>query len=246
MEQVLERTEVTPGQLVMPFYIVCDVSLSMSGDMPQLNEALRGLRDAIVAEPAVDDVARIGVLTFSDSARVESPLAQVSEAQLPHLTDRGGTNYGQAFRKLAETIEADRQRLKQEGYKVYRPCAFFLTDGLPQDGDWFSTFSSTLTLDPNTDQGMKSYPIFVPFGFREADENVLSRLAFPPDKSRWFHANTTSAADALGAIRNIILKTIVTSGQRASSGQAGALAIAAPDAESGISSGESTFGSEFV
>src|SRR3954451_413750 len=129
--------------------------------MPQLNEALTGLRDAIVAEPAVDDLARIGVLTFSDSARVEAPLAQVSETQMPHLSDRGGTNYGAAFQTLAQTIEADRQRLKAEGYKVYRPCAFFLTDGLPQDGTWATSFKSTLTYDSKTGQGMESYPIFV-------------------------------------------------------------------------------------
>lgn len=245
-EQVLEHTGVAEGQLVMPFYIVCDVSLSMTGDMPELNTALRNLRTAIVAEPAVDDVARIAVLTFSSSANVVTPLNKLSEGQMPMLSEQGGTNYGAAFRLLAQTIEEDGRRLKQEGYKPYRPCAFFLTDGEPQDGDWASSFASTLTYDKETGQGMKWHPIFVPFGFRDADEGVLARLAYPPKKSRWFLARTTSAAQALDAIRDIILKTIVSSGQRANNGQAGALALPAPDPGSGVASGASAYESEFM
>jgi uncharacterized protein YegL len=244
LERVEERRDVAEGQLVMPFYIVCDVSFSMTHDMPQLNDALAGLRRAIVAEPAVDDVARIGVLTFSDTARVAADLGQLSEGSLPRLTEEGTTNYGEAFRVLARTIDADRQRLKAEGYRLYRPCAFFLTDGLPTDSDWERAFVDTLTYDPQTQQGMKSFPIFVPIGFRDADESVLKRLAFPPDRSRWFLARTNDVAEALAGIRNIILKTVVTSSNRANTGKAGALAIAEPDPGSAIMSGDSKWGPE--
>ena len=47
------------GQLVMPFYLICDVSYSMLNDMPALNDCLQRLRRAIVAERVVDDVAHI-------------------------------------------------------------------------------------------------------------------------------------------------------------------------------------------
>src|SRR4051794_21597157 len=149
----------------MPFYIVCDVSYSMSGDMGHLNEALQGLHRAIVAEPVVDDVARISVLTFSDGAAVVTPLDQLSGTTLPTLTVQGGTNYGAAFRLLAQTIDADAAELKRQGYKTYRPCAFFLTDGMPGDQGWGASFVSTLTYNKETGQGMKNHPIFVPFGF---------------------------------------------------------------------------------
>src|ERR1700728_2057767 len=144
-ETVRERSEVEEGQIIMPFYLVCDVSASMSGDMPALNEGIRRLRRAIVAQPQVDDVAQIGIITFSTTAQVVLPLSQMSEEQMPTLSAQASTHYGSAFRLLAQTIEQDIARLKAQRLKVYRPCAFFLTDGLPTDGSWLQTFTSTLT-----------------------------------------------------------------------------------------------------
>ncbi len=245
-EQVQEHSGVVEGQLVMPFYIVCDVSYSMSNDMPQLNSLLEGLRNAILAEPAVDDVARISIIAFSDTAEVEAPLEQVSDGALPHLTARSGTNYGAAFRRLAQAIESDRASLKAKGYKVYRPCAFFLTDGEPLDGDWAQTFQATLTYNKTTEQGMKSHPIFVPFGFRDADDAVLSRLAFPPERSKWFLAKATSASEALDGILHIIQNSVISSSRRASGGERGAIEVAEPAAGSGIVSGKSAYDPDFL
>ena len=69
-EQFRERTWAEQGQLVMPFYLVCDVSYSMTNDMVALNEGVRRLRRAIVSEPVVDDVAQIRTTTLSDIAKV--------------------------------------------------------------------------------------------------------------------------------------------------------------------------------
>ena len=240
-EHVEERTQREAGQIVMPFYIVCDVSWSMAADMSTLNEALGDLRQEIVSEPLVDDVARIAILTFSDSAQVVAPLAQVSESGLPTLRDQGGTNYGEAFRTLAQTIEQDRASLKSQGYKIYRPCAFFLTDGEPQDHDYAQTFRSTLTYDSTSGQGMAAHPIFVPFGFRDAREDVLRQLAYPPEKGKWFLARTSNVKEALAAVLDIIMKTVVSSGRRAASGTTGAVQIADPAADANISSGVSEF-----
>lgn len=235
-EQVQERAHTEQGQMVMPFYIICDVSFSMSGDMAALNDALAKLRQTIVSEPVVDDVARIGVLTFADSAEVVVPLAQLSETPMPTLAPKGGTNYGAAFLALAKAIVGDRDDLKRQGYKIYRPCAFFLTDGEPLDGDYEQTFRTTLTK-----AGMDAYPIFVPFGFRDAPEAVLRKLAYPPEKGKWFMARTSDVSQALDAILDIIMKTVITSGQRAASGTDQATQIAEPDPGTDITSGDSEF-----
>ena len=121
--------------LVMPFYVVCDVSWSMFNDIVKLNEGLHQLVRAIRAEPIVDDVARIGVMSFSDTARVVMPLGQTSESTLQDLPLEGGTNYSAAFLALKETIDADIADLKKRGMKMFRPCVFFLSDGLPSMGD---------------------------------------------------------------------------------------------------------------
>ena len=145
-ERVHEHTSVEEGQLVMPFYIICDVSYSMSRDMKDLNDGLERLHRAIVGQPVADDVAQICIMSFSTTAKVLMPLGQMSEGSLPRLTVEGSTNYGAAFRELAHTIERDRAALRSQGFKIYRPCAFFLTDGEPTDRDWHQTFTSTLDL----------------------------------------------------------------------------------------------------
>jgi uncharacterized protein YegL len=75
-----ERASAGEGQMVMPFYIVCNVSYSMSRDMAALNDGVQRLRRSIVAEPLVDDVAHIGIMTFSDTAKVVVPLSQMSSS----------------------------------------------------------------------------------------------------------------------------------------------------------------------
>jgi uncharacterized protein YegL len=218
-ELIREHVAVEPGQLVMPFYLICDVSYSMLHDMPALNDALGRLKRAIVAEPTVDDVAHICIMTFSDTAKVVMPLGQMSEHPVPVLSVEGGTNYGAAFIELAHTIKRDAAALKQQGYKVYRPCAFFLTDGEPLDHDWWDTFKSTLTYNRSTGEGMKQHPVFVPFGFRDAPDGVLKKLAYPLEKGKWYHIKSHNIEDALAGIIKIIMNTVVSSGMSSKTGQ---------------------------
>lgn len=232
-----EYATVEPGQLVMPFYLLCDVSLSMSHDMRALNQGIARLRRAIVSEPAVDDVAHIGVLTFSDTSKVVLPLSQMSEQEMPILTVEGGTYYGAAFRALAQVIAQDNARLKSQGYRVYRPCAFFLSDGAPGDPDWLETFRATLTYDPETRAGMKGHPVFIPYGFRDAPEEVLRKLAYPIGKGKWFHSKSADIEDALTGILDNIMNTVITSGNSASKGEP-TLVQQAPTEGSGIAFGD--------
>jgi uncharacterized protein YegL len=242
---IRERTNAEQGQLVMPFYLICDVSYSMTGDMAALNDGVGRLRRAVVAEPVVDDVAQICIMTFSDSPKVILPLGQMSESGVPTLTVEGGTNYGEAFRVLARTIEQDSASLKGQGYKVYRPCAFFLTDGEPNDHDWHQTFTSTLTYDRQTSRGMKGHPIFVPFGFRDAPEGVLKQLAYPRERGKWYHTKNTTVEQALAGILDIIMRTVVTSGRTAGAGQP-AVTQQSPAPGSGIVQGDSEYDPNYV
>jgi len=244
-EQVPERDGIEEGQLVMPFYLICDVSYSMVGDMTDLNAGLRRLHQAIVMQPVVDDVAQICIMSFSDQAKVLLPLGQMSEAAIPTLSVEGGTDYGSAFRELAQTVERDRAALKANGYKIYRPCVFFLTDGAPNDRSWHQTFTSTLTYDRQTGQGMKSHPIFVPFGFRDAPESVMQQLAYPPERSKWYLARKNNVEDALTGMLDVIMKTVVTSARTARSSQP-AVTQQAPAAGSGITQGNSAYDPDWV
>jgi uncharacterized protein YegL len=245
MEMVRERADVEEGQVIMPFYLICDVSSSMTGDMPTLNEGIRKLRRAIVAQPQVDDVAQIGIITFSTSAQVVLPLSQMSEEQMPTLRASGSTNYGSAFQLLAQTIQRDIAQLKAQRLKVYRPCAFFLTDGQPTDSSWLQTFTASLTYNKDKGTGMKGHPLFIPFGFRSASEDVLNKLAYPPDKGKWFHAKTHNIEEALNGILNVIMNSVISSGLSVPAG-APTTAVQAPNPSSGITSGASKYDSQWV
>lgn len=243
-QTVLVRHNVEQGQLVMPFYLVCDVSSSMKEAMPVLNDGVRRLRRAIVAEPVVDDLAQVSVMTFSTSASIVMPMGQLSEQEIPELCAGGGTQYGEAFRALAQAIRKDIARLKAEGYKVYRPCAFFLTDGAPSDGDWSRTFTDTLTYDRQTRAGMKGHPIFVPFGFGAAREDVLRQLAYPPDRSKWYQSKTHDVGQALNGILELIMNTVITSTRSAESGKPDILLEAVQDGD--IEQGDSGYDPDYV
>jgi uncharacterized protein YegL len=225
------------GQMVMPFYLICDVSYSMINDMAALNDGIQRLRRSIVAEPLVDDVAYIAVMTFSDTAKVIMPLSQMSETPVPLLSVEGGTNYGEAFRELARLIPADAATLKAQGYRIFRPCAFFLTDGEPNDADYWVTFKSTLAYNGVTGVGMKQYPVFIPFGFRAAREDVLRKLAYPPEKGRWYHIESHDIGQVIKLILDVIMKTVVSSGQSSSTGQP-ALIHAPVPAAPGVTQGD--------
>jgi uncharacterized protein YegL len=244
-ETVREHAGLEEGQVIMPFYLVCDVSASMTKDMDALNQGIRKLRRAIVAQPQVDDVAQIGIITFSASAQVALPLSQMSEEQMPTLRAQSSTDYGGAFRLLAQTIQQDTARLKAQGLKVYRPCAFFLTDGLPTDKSWLQTFTSTLTYDQGTRAGMKGHPLFIPFGFRDASEDVLNKLAYPPNKGKWFHSKTHDIEEALTGILDVIMNSVISSGLSVPAGSP-TIALPAPSPSSGILSGPSQYDSQWV
>lgn len=242
--EVVERKNVEPGQFVMPFYVIVDVSVSMTPDIDELNQALEKFLVAVRNEPVVDDVAQVGVVSFSDDAKVVMPLAQPSEIVVRKLHIEGGTNYGAAFQKIAKVIDDDVAALKKQGYKVYRPCVFFMSDGEPQDRDWHQTFTSALTYDQASGTGMKTHPLFIPFGFRDASEDIMRQLAYPPDKAKWYFARTHSVDEALQGILHVIMQTVLTGGRT------GALGIPPvpqpPAADSDIASGDSEYSPDWV
>lgn len=210
------------GQLVMPFYVICDVSPSMSNDMEALNAALVQLKADIMSDPVTDDLTMLSVIAFGGSARTVVPLAPPSEVVLPTLTMINGTTFGSAFKEYHRAFEADRTRLKAEGKMVYRPCVFFLTDGEPGDKmDYLQTFRSLLTYDPETKQGNKAFPYIVTFGFREATEKVMKELAYPdfgPSRGKWFLAHSNNVGELLRSMTNAIGNTVVSSGKSAAAG----------------------------
>jgi len=220
-EPVHEDT-VREGQVIMPFYLLADVSSSMRDDEDELNRAIGDLVQSIVKDPVVDDLVMLSVIAFNHVAKTVVELDSPSNITLPTLRAGGGTRYDSAFREYNRAFSADRANLRQQGIKVYRPCVFFLTDGDPADIDsYLQTFRSLFAYDPETHTGNRAFPYFVPFGFREAAARVIQSLAYPDfgaTKGRWFLSRSKSAAEILTTVSEVLGRTVISAGESASRG----------------------------
>ena len=176
------------GELV-PFYVVGDVSGSMTrvgksgkSGIDALNEIVPRMVEAFKANPRLGDMVRFGMLSFSDSAKEEVPLADIrdiAKSTLPVLTPGGGTSYMVAFLTLREVLARDTEQLKADGYRVHRPVVFFFSDGLPTDyeQEWKDAWAK-LTEDT---EDYHARPFLLPFGVGEAMKETLDYIAFPQD-----------------------------------------------------------------
>jgi uncharacterized protein YegL len=208
------------GKLVMPFYLLCDMSRSMRDEVEVLREGIEKICDVVSKNFLVYDVAHVCVMTFTDIAEVILPLGPIGEATFPEFGYRDRADYGVAFRRLAEEIARNYRDLVWDGYRVYRPCVYFLTDGEPSDPDWRRTFNETLTPEPMKDAGVKNgYPIFVPFGLRDAQRDILQQLAYPRGRSKWYHAQHDSFSEALTGLLGIIMRSVLNSGNSGAAGE---------------------------
>jgi uncharacterized protein YegL len=217
------------SQQILPFYLLCDESGSMSGaPLDAINDAMPELHAAIGASPVVADKTRFCLIGFADHAEVLLPLADLSDVTaIPSLNPAGQTSYGRAFELLRETIENDVRDLKSEGHQVYRPAVFFLSDGLPTDDDWRKAY---LLL---TDATWTARPNILAFGFGDADMNTISEVAtvraFIADGSR-------SVAEALREFANSLIRSIVNSGMQSAADPSGGATLSLPDQVPGFTS----------
>lgn len=239
--ETLTETSARQGQLIMPFYLLCDVSGSMYHDANALSRTIDALVCDIQNDPVANDLAMLSIITFNHQARTIVPLSSLSKIVPPQFSADGGTNYSAAFTEYHAAFERDRAQLKNEGAKVYRPCVFFLTDGEPGDeSTYLQTFKSLLGWDPETQSGNKAFPYFVPYGFRNASPETVSRLAYPdfgPTPGRWFLSRSADVEEVLRTIKVSLGNTVLSSAQSASHGRPMIL-IPTSDAGSNVQFGE--------
>src|SRR6476646_3623790 len=104
------------GSRAMPFYLICDVSQPMRGEIEALRDGIARICQDIGGRPAINDVAHICVMTFADTANVLVELTQIGRAVVPGFGYARLTHYGAAFRMLARVIANDYETLRFLGY----------------------------------------------------------------------------------------------------------------------------------
>jgi len=153
------------GTDVLPCHVACDVSLSMTDHIDELNWGLREFRGAVHADASVAGRVLCGVVGFREQPHVVQRLLPMDElAELPAPGPCAGTNFGPAFTCLRTVIDDDVLALERHRLHVHRPLVFFLSDGQPTDpATWPAAFAAL------TDPGWARRPLVVAFGVGDAD-----------------------------------------------------------------------------
>jgi len=199
------------SQQVLPFYLVCDESSSMTGPpIEAINDSLPKLHGEIGSNPVVADKTRFCLIGFSSDAQVLLQLADLSSVtSMPVLQAGGATSYRSAFDLLYDSITADVATLKADGNQVYRPAVFFLSDGQPTD-DWVAAYQRV------TDAGWALHPNILAFGFGSVDQTTLQQVA---TVKAFIADGSMGPEQALKEFAQSLIRSIVNSGtQQAADG----------------------------
>ena len=216
--------DVEDGILINPFYIICDESQSMEGaKLDACNTELTKLHQALASDPQFSDHVRAGVISFSDTAQVLLPLSKMTDVvDLPGLVAKGGTNYGNAFTCLKNTIQADIADLKKGGAKVNRPIVFFISDGEPTDTNWKAAHAQV------ADKSWPFSPHIISFGVGGAQADTIREVATQVDKKGKSFAYLADDNADPGAVLSEIFKSLLQGLWEAAWGRGMVLPITGP------------------
>ncbi|HLI53591.1 MAG TPA: VWA domain-containing protein [Acidimicrobiales bacterium] len=194
---------------VFPFYLCLDTSASMAGaPIDSVNRQMPLLRASVGEDPAVAEVIRLGVVTFSDVAHSLLPLSDLSLVEaVPEVSAQGRTSYAAAFDHLRHVIEEDYQRGRAGGDRWYRPAVIFISDGRPTDEPerWRSALARL------SDPGWKRRPNILAFGFGDADPAVLAEVAGSKPNRAFIAAEGAEPAKVVPELLSGLIQSIVSS-----------------------------------
>jgi len=194
---------------VFPFYLCLDTSASMAGaPIDSVNRQMPLLRASVGEDPAVAEVIRLGVVTFSDVAHSLLPLSDLSLVEaVPEVSAQGRTSYAAAFEHLRHVIEEDYQRGRAGGDRWYRPAVIFISDGRPTDEPerWRSALARL------SDPGWKRRPNILAFGFGDADPAVLAEVAGSKPNRAFIAAEGAEPAKVVPELLSGLIQSIVSS-----------------------------------
>jgi len=191
---------------VLPFYLLCDESYSMTDHLDKMNACVRELCKAIATDRQVASKSRLCLIGFSSTANVLVPLSRLTELrEITGLTATAATNYGAAFTRLREVISSDVEALNASDHVVYRPVVFVLSDGLPTDpASWRAAH------DRLVDRDWPARPHIVAIGIGDADTGTLKSIS---TFRTYLNTGGVTAGAALRKLNEVLTSSIVLSGK---------------------------------
>jgi len=206
---VSERLGISEELIVLPVYLVVDTSASLTGEIGSINEAVSSLFRTLAANPAMADTVRVALIEFSEDARIVIPLSDVGEiTRVPALVAGGTTNYSAALRLVRQVIPDDVASLKSEGFRVWRPVMFFVTDGSPADHSW------QIALEELRPPEFRQGPTIVAIGFGSADPAIIREIGSGKGGA-FMISDAIGIPDAIGSIwsglTSMVAATVISS-----------------------------------
>jgi uncharacterized protein YegL len=190
----------------MPTYVVLDVSRSMQAHEPLLNETLGNILNALYQKPRISEFIQLSIITFSTKPEVVLKMTELRSLDyVPKIVCGGATNFAPLFDLLRARIETDLPNLRAGGFAVLRPVVFLLTDGAPTDrpdDEWEEAHARLI------DKDWKYHPHIITYGFGEAVESIVVRMA---TKVSYMAAADEDNSDALTTILSTMLNSLVSS-----------------------------------
>jgi uncharacterized protein YegL len=217
-QRASESIGVEERYAVFPFYLCLDVSASMAGaPIEAVNRQLPLLRAGIGEDPAIAEVIRLGVITFSDVAQVVLPLCDLSLVEaMPPVVAQGRTSYAAAFDHLRAVIEDDYQASRAGGDRWYRPAVLFISDGRPTDDSERWTAAHRRLVEPT----WKRRPNILAFGFGDAAPDVLAVVAESKPNRAFIATEGAEPAKVVPELMAGLIQSIVSSSASVYTGEA--------------------------
>ncbi len=201
---------------VFPFYLCLDVSQSMAGEpIAAVNAELPAIRTSVGQDPAVAEVVRFGIVTFSDVARTVLPLSDLALVEaMPAVEVEGRTSYAAAFDHLRRAIESDYQAGRDSGERWYRPAVLFVSDGRPTDPEERWREAHARLVSPS----WRRHPNILAFGFGDAVADVLATVAENKPNRAFIAAEGSKPSAVVPELMAGLVQSIVSSSASAYTG----------------------------
>ncbi|MCA9234050.1 MAG: VWA domain-containing protein [Planctomycetales bacterium] len=118
----------------VPCVLILDTSTSMAGlRLDELSKGLELYRAELLADPLASKRVEIAIVTFGGTVTRLVDFVTADAFQPPKLRAIGGTPMGGAIKEALDMIEQRKASYREHGVAYYRPWAFMITDGEPND-----------------------------------------------------------------------------------------------------------------
>jgi uncharacterized protein YegL len=118
----------------VPCVLILDTSTSMQGQrIDELNAGLKVYRDELLADALASKRVEVAIVTFGGQVKRVVEFCTAENFEPPTLPVMGNTPMGEAIGMALDMIDERKKRYREQGIAYYRPWAFLITDGEPND-----------------------------------------------------------------------------------------------------------------